>query len=323
MPGYFISGMVRPGQLVAWRTVIGDRRGTVENLRADGSARVRVMVPNKGAWEQTDQMVDVPVTALRHFVQAKFTAPKAEFMIQAKTAMETDLYLYGDIFSESGVDAVSVAKSLQGKDPKGRLRVYLSSPGGNPFEAVAIGSQLQRWQGPTAVYIDGIAASAATLIAVAADRAYMAPDAMYMIHRASTIALGDKNSMQHAMDTLDAVDNQMARAYARKTGKNIDDLLQMMSDETWMNSDAALSHRFIDGIVQIPNTADASARRDTRAFFDRPWFSRSPSAARWPEEPASSLPTVQQSAPPPPSSETQGSGDTSEHQEDIVAQAQA
>jgi ATP-dependent protease ClpP protease subunit len=274
MTGLFRThgGNVSVGGIVAWRSAVGDWRGRVVALRQGGTARVELFKPMAGTWRPDGTTLDLPLDVLRPFVNARVACQPG--IIEAKGRdNDTELALYGDI-GPGGITAVDVASALRGRDDSGRLAVYLSSPGGSPFEGIAIGSIIARWRGRSTVYIDGLAASAATLIAVSSAATIMSPDASYMIHRAWTGAIGDRDELQHTLEVLDHVDRVMAGMYASKTGMAVDDLLERMAGEWWLDAPAAKKFKFVDAIASPPQRAPGG----TTAMMDRPWFARCPRA---------------------------------------------
>ena len=122
------------------------------------------------------------------------------------------------------------------------------------------------------MHVDGIAASAASLVAIAGQKTHISPDATFMIHRAWTGTIGDRDEMQHTLEILEQVDRQMASMYHRKTGIAVEELLERMSAEWWMDAATARKHGFVDAIASPPQRNAGG----TAAMYDRPWFARSP-----------------------------------------------
>lgn len=151
----------------------------------------------------------------------------------------------------------------------GDLTVYINSPGGDVVAGSLIYSMLKEHEGQITVRIDGLAASAASVVAMAGDRVEMAPTAYMMIHNAATIAMGNKADMQAAAEMLAEIDRGIRTAYALKTGKSERELAKMMDAETWMSAAKALEDGFIDAISygeplpaapEDATTADGTAR---------------------------------------------------------------
>lgn len=131
----------------------------------------------------------------------------------------------------------------------GDITVWINSPGGDCVAAAQIYNMLSSYAGRVTVKIDGIAASAASVIAMAGDTVMMSPVSMLMIHNPATIAFGDHTEMQRAMDMLAEVKESIINAYALKTGLSRPKLSHLMDAETWMDANKAVELGFADGIM--------------------------------------------------------------------------
>lgn len=131
----------------------------------------------------------------------------------------------------------------------GNLTVWLNSPGGDVFAASQIYSMLKNHKGKVTVKIDGIAASAASVVAMAGDETLIAPTAMMMIHDPSTCAMGNKADMEKAITLLEEVKESIINAYETKSHLSRNKIAKMMSDETWLNAKKAHEMGFVDGIL--------------------------------------------------------------------------
>lgn len=118
----------------------------------------------------------------------------------------------------------------------GNLTVWLNSPGGDVFAASQIYSMLKNHKGKVTVKIDGIAASAASVVAMAGDETLIAPTAMMMIHDPSTSAMGNKADMEKAIELLEEVKESIINAYETKSHLSRNKIAKLMSDETWLNA---------------------------------------------------------------------------------------
>ena len=132
---------------------------------------------------------------------------------------------------------------------EGDVTVYINSPGGNVFAAAEIYTMLKEYKGIVTVKIASIAASAASVIAMAGDFVLMSPTGMLMIHDPSTIAMGNAREMEKAIDTLNEVKESIINAYAAKTGMRRSKISELMSNETWMNAKKALEYGFCDEVL--------------------------------------------------------------------------
>lgn len=164
---------------------------------------------------------------------------------------ETELYFEGPISDSTWYgDEITPAlfKDELSKHP-GNLTVWLCSPGGDVFAASQIYSMLKNHKGKVTVKIDGIAASAASVVAMAGDETLIAPTAMMMIHDPSTVAMGNKSDMEKAITLLEEVKESIINAYETKSHLSRNKIAKMMSDETWLNAKKALQLGFVDGIL--------------------------------------------------------------------------
>ena len=131
----------------------------------------------------------------------------------------------------------------------GDVTVWINSPGGNVFAAAEIYTMLKEYAGAVTVRIASIAASAASVIAMAGDQVQMSPTALLMIHDPSTIAMGNAKDMEKAIETLNEVKESIINAYIAKTGLRHNKVAELMESETWMNAKKALDRGFCDEIL--------------------------------------------------------------------------
>lgn len=181
-----------------------------------------------------------------------------------KSDAEGELWVYDiigeDWWSGGGLTSKAVVESLAAMKGVKTLNVFINSPGGDVFEAKAILTNLQRFDAEIVVNIDGIAASAATLIAMAGDRIVTAPHGTWMVHEASSFAYGRAEDMRAMADVLDLTNRDLAETYAKQTGKTVEECLQVMADETWMSAQEALDGGFTDEIAQVEEPATDPAK---------------------------------------------------------------
>jgi ATP-dependent Clp protease protease subunit len=161
------------------------------------------------------------------------------------------LYLNGPISEETWWgDEVTPAAFREELDAiEGDIEVWINSPGGDVFAASQIYDMLMAHKGHVKVMIDSIAASAASVIAMAGTDVFISPTGMIMIHNPATIAFGDHNEMQKAIDVLNEVKESIINAYQIKTGMSRQKLARLMEDETWMNARKAVELGFADKIA--------------------------------------------------------------------------
>ena len=135
------------------------------------------------------------------------------------------------------------------EEEQGDVTVWINSPGGNVFAAAQIYNMLCEHKGRITVKVDAIAASAASVIAMAGDKVLISPVGMFMIHDPMTIAMGNAKDMEKAIDTLNEVKESIINAYAKKTGLRRGKISELMENETWMNAKKAVELGFADEIL--------------------------------------------------------------------------
>ena len=131
----------------------------------------------------------------------------------------------------------------------GPITVWINSPGGDCIAASQIYTMLMDYKGDVTVKIDGVAASAASVVAMAGTKVLIAPTALMMIHNPATMAFGDHADMEKAIDMLSEVKESIINAYELKTGLSRVQLSHMMDDTMWMNAKRAVELGFADGIL--------------------------------------------------------------------------
>ncbi|MGG3448639.1 head maturation protease, ClpP-related [Domibacillus aminovorans] len=155
------------------------------------------------------------------------------------------------IYDWFGIDATSPKRVIEQLEQAGNedLEMDINSGGGSVFDASEIYTAVKSHPGKVNGRIVGIAASAASVIAMAADNLSMSPTAQMMIHNASMRGQGDYRDMQHNAEFLKNVNQTVANAYSLKSGKEYSELLSMMDDETWLTPQQALEHNLIDEVM--------------------------------------------------------------------------
>lgn len=165
---------------------------------------------------------------------------------------ENILFLNGTIAEESWFDddiTPGLFKSELEKN-NGDITVWINSPGGDVIAAAQIYNMLMDHKGNVTVKIDGIAASAASVIAMAGTKVLMSPVSMMMIHNPMTLAFGDKTEMKRAISMLDEIKDSIVNAYEIKTSLARDKISKLMDEETWMNANKAMEMGFCDDIMK-------------------------------------------------------------------------
>lgn len=159
------------------------------------------------------------------------------------------LYLDGTIADESWRDDDVTPRMFKDElmSGNGDIVVWVNSPGGDCVAASQIYTMLMDYTGNVTVKIDGLAASAASVIAMAGTKVLMAPTSLMMIHNPLTVAIGDTEEMQKAIAMLDEVKESIINAYEIKTGQSRAKISHLMDGETWMNANKAIELGFADG----------------------------------------------------------------------------
>jgi ATP-dependent Clp endopeptidase proteolytic subunit ClpP len=177
------------------------------------------------------------------------------FQAKGSTA---EIWLYDQIgasFWGDGISAKAFQKELTALGKVSTINLRINSPGGDVFDGLAIYNQLKSHPARVVVDIDGLAASIASIIAMAGDEIRMASNAMMMIHNPHGMAVGDATEMQRVAALLGQVKGSLTGTYAARTGKDVDDLGAMMTAETWLSADDAVAMRFADNITEMQRLA--------------------------------------------------------------------
>lgn len=154
-----------------------------------------------------------------------------------------------EIYDWLGYDCVSPSKVEDALDDADEdVEVDIASGGGSVFAASEIYTMLKNYAGKVTVNIQGLAASAASVIAMAGDVVNMSPTSQMMIHKASTISQGNADDLAHDSKMMDVADQSIVNAYEAKTGMDRNDILQLMANETWMTAQDAVDKGFADNV---------------------------------------------------------------------------
>ena len=169
-----------------------------------------------------------------------------------ETSLERTLFLNGTIAEESWFDDDVTPQLFKNElnSGTGDITVWINSPGGDCVAAAQIYNMLMDYKGNVTVKIDGIAASAASVIAMAGTKVLVSPVSMLMIHNPATVAFGDTAEMQKAISMLDEVKESIINAYEIKTGMSRAKLSRLMDAETWMDANSAVEMGFADEIMK-------------------------------------------------------------------------
>ena len=184
---------------------------------------------------------------------------------------ERTLFLNGTIAEESWFDddvTPQIFKDELNSD-SGDITVWINSPGGDCIAAAQIYNMLMDYKGNVTVKIDGIAASAASVIAMAGTKVLVSPVSMLMIHNPMTVAYGNSAEMQKAIDMLGSVKDSILNAYVIKTGLSRTKLSHLMDAETWMDANKAIELGFADELMQHSAATDEIPVPQVSMMFSR------------------------------------------------------
>jgi ATP-dependent Clp protease protease subunit len=175
---------------------------------------------------------------------------------------ERTLYLEGAISDVTwwGNEVTPAAFKSELAAGKGDIIVWINSPGGDVFAASEIYTALKEYSGKVTVKISALAASAASIVAMAGDEVLMSPVSYMVIHNPSTIAIGDTDEMRRAIAALDEIKEGLINAYEVKTGLAREEISAMMSRESCLNAKSAMDLGFADGILYTNGTAEDSSK---------------------------------------------------------------
>jgi ATP-dependent protease ClpP protease subunit len=178
---------------------------------------------------------------------------------------DEDAYWWG------GVSAQAFARDLRSLTEADTLHIRLNSPGGDVFAGVAMAQAIRECRASVIVHIDGMAASAASVVVAAAPRSIIAPGGMVMIHNAWTIAVGNEQDLRQVADLLGKVDGEIAVAYQARAGGDLEEWRARMAAETWYTGTEAVQAGLVSEVASAaPATPAARAQFDLGAFAHAP-----------------------------------------------------
>lgn len=197
--------------------------------------------------------------------------------IRSQSATEAEIVIYAGIGLDFWGDGSMIsAKNFSDELKKlpatvNTLHVRINSPGGDVFDGIAIYNRLKQFKGKKIVYIDGLAASIASIIALAGDEIKIGEGALYMIHLPWTFAYGNRMELDNTVNRLMDVEEQMIGIYSKKTGLDRAEIKALLEAETWMDSEQAIEKGFVDSKVEETAPIAASA-------IDSRWIAKKPKA---------------------------------------------
>lgn len=194
-----------------------------------------------------------------------------------KTATKAEIILYAGIGQDFWGDGTMIsAKQFSDElktvgDTVNEIDLRINSPGGDVFDGIAIFNRLKQHKAKINVYIDGLAASIASIIALAGDEIYIGEGALFMVHLPWTWAMGNRMDLDNTVNRLLDVEEQMIGIYSKKTGMGRSEIKSMLEAETWMGADEAIEKGFVGSKVSESVPIAASA-------IDSRWISKKPKA---------------------------------------------
>jgi ATP-dependent Clp endopeptidase proteolytic subunit ClpP len=183
---------------------------------------------------------------MKKWFEIKNKADKAEIWIYEQIG--EDFWTGGGITAKSFQKELATIKATQ-------IDLHINSPGGEVFDGITIYNLIKQHPATVTTYIDGLAASIASVIALAGDKVIMAENALYMIHNPWGFAMGDAEEMRKTADLLDKVGGSLITAYNSKSGKPDDEISALMDAETWMTAQEAKEFGFVDDISELMDLA--------------------------------------------------------------------
>lgn len=203
--------------------------------------------------------------------------------LETTSDAEAHVYVYDVIDAWWGASASALVEALQQAGDRA-VHLHINSPGGDVFEARAMAAAIVAYPGSVTAHIDGLAASAATYLALSANSVRMTDGGLFMVHNSWTLAYGNRSELRATADLLEKIDGTIAADYARRTGATLDQVRDWMDAESWFTAAEALDAKFIDAID--PNTKNAAAAQADPARWNLSAYANAPKLAREPDEAA-------------------------------------
>ena len=185
---------------------------------------------------------------------------------QESKNMTPEMYIDGEIvtdeYEDTDTSAAGFRNALKSLGDVKNINLHINSPGGSVFEGIAIYNMLKQNSAHINVYIDGLAASIASVIAMSGDAIFMPSNSMMMVHNPWVMAIGNANELRKQADALDQITKSSVQTYLAKAGDKLDEktLTQLMDDETWLTAQEAVDYGLADEVME-PNKAVASINK--------------------------------------------------------------
>ncbi|MDY2689646.1 MAG: Clp protease ClpP [Limosilactobacillus reuteri] len=196
----------------------------------------------------------------------KTVLPKYLTIKQESKNTTPEMYIDGEIvtdeYEDTDTSAAGFRNALKSLGDVKSINLHINSPGGSVFEGIAIYNMLKQNSARINVYIDGLAASIASVIAMSGDAIFMPSNSMMMVHNPWVMAIGNASELRKQADDLDQITKSSVQTYLAKAGDKLDEktLTQLMDDETWLTAQEAVDYGLADEVME-PNKAVASINK--------------------------------------------------------------
>jgi ATP-dependent Clp endopeptidase proteolytic subunit ClpP len=189
---------------------------------------------------------------------------KVNVVTRKNATSEAEISIYDEI-GEYGVDAIAFKNDFDKVKGLGNIKVLINSPGGSVFDGLTIYNMLADVRGKVTVEVQGVAASIASIIAMAGDKRIMREGTFMMIHNPWTMMIGDSEDLRKEADVLDGIKEQLVGIYSRNTGMAAQDVEALMKEETWLSPTQAKALGFAHEVTEAPRIA-ASFNKNIGAY---------------------------------------------------------
>ena len=254
----------------------GAVHGQVERISDDGQVLVKHYTPVRNGWEASLKKANYKINALTKIDELKSPdSATTRMRVVNRGESSAELIIYADIGEGwfGGISSKEFSDQLSAIGEVKNLDVRLNSAGGDVFEGITMYNRLNQHTANVRVIVDGLAASIASVLAMAADEVVVYDASTVMIHKPWTFAGGDADDFQSTAERLDLVEGQMVNIYAQKTGLDESHIKRLLKAETWMSGEEAVNLGFADRLDSDMPQALAAAIKPN---FNKQWFAHAP-----------------------------------------------
>ena len=256
--------------------VSGNMHGQIERISEDGQALITHYTPVRNGWEPSLKRANYKLNALTKIDELKAPEGASTRMRVVNRGESTaELIIYADIGEGwfGGISSKEFSDQLSAIGDVKNLDVRMNSAGGDVFEGITMYNRLKQHTANVRVIVDGLAASIASVIAMAADEVVVYDASTVMIHKPWTFAGGDADDMRDKAAQLDLVEKQMINIYTQKTGLDETHIKRLLKAETWMSGEEAVNLGFADNLdSDMPQAMAAAIKPNMNAK----WFAHAP-----------------------------------------------